>query len=74
MRNINTTTKTSTAFAAVVLALLVTTGPASAKTITAGGGGGQVSQISPDPGLVNKLNAMLDELPSAGVGRPGSGR
>jgi hypothetical protein len=66
-----TTIKTMTASAALFTALLVgsVAGPAAAKTIATGGG--QVNTASFDSGVTNKLNAMLDELPNAGVGRPG---
>jgi hypothetical protein len=66
------TAKTLTAVVALSAALLVgsSAGPAAAKTI-ATGGGQQVSTTSVYPGFADKLNAMLDELPNAGVGRPG---
>jgi len=67
------TLKTTTAFVtASLFATIVGASSASAQTGGGtGGAGSAVTSVSPDRGLVNKLNAILPELPNAGVGRPG---
>jgi hypothetical protein len=56
--------------AAGLLAVGVAPSTASTGGGTGGGGGDIVKATAFATGLTNKLNAMLDELPNAGVARP----
>jgi len=75
-----TTLKTATVVlaSAALLTLSAGSGPAVAKTVDGAGITTGSTQVATDSGgaarfsQVNKLNAMLDELPNAGIGRPGT--
>jgi hypothetical protein len=69
-----TTLKTLTVtFVAAAGLLMVGAAPSTAGTGGGNDGGGVPEQNATAylTGLTNKLDAMLDEFPNAGVGRPG---